>query len=100
MAEIETYVTKENPNEQDWLDFNNDLFALLRGEVPQEAPQYAPFVDVDRHAAESGMRVEAYFKQIADKVGPLGRAALRLVHSDMDDAWHITVALEEEVQDL
>ena len=36
MAEIETYVTKVNPNEQDWLDFNNDLFALLRGEIPQE----------------------------------------------------------------
>ena len=100
MAEIETYVTKEKPNEQDWLDFNNDLFASLRGEVPQETPQYAPFVDVDRHAAESGVSVEAYFKKIADKVGPLGRAALQLVHSDMDDAWHITVALKEEVQDL
>ena len=100
MAEIETYVTKEKPNEQDWLDFSSDLFALLRGEVPQETPQYAPFVDVDRHAAESGVSVEVYFKQIVDKVGPLGRAALRLVHSGMDDAWHITVALKEEVQDL
>ena len=100
MAEIETYVTKENPNEQDWLDFNNNLFASLRGEVPQETPQYAPFVDVDLHAAESGMSVEAYFEQITDKVGPLGRAALRLVHSDMDDAWHIIVAPKKEVQDL
>ena len=53
------------------MDFSNDLFASLRGEAPQETPQYAPFVDVDRHAAESGMSVEVYFKQIVDKVGPL-----------------------------
>lgn|GEM_PF-7085307 len=39
MSETETYLTKENPSEQDWLNFNDSFFASLRGERPEEAPQ-------------------------------------------------------------
>ena len=100
MAENESYVTKTNPSAEDWLTYNNDLFTSLKGGFPELAPQYAPFVDVDRHAAEAEVSVEEYFNQIRERVGPLGQAALRLVQSEMDDAWHITIEPVKEVQDL
>ena len=100
MAEVETYVTKDNPTVEDWLAFNKHLFDVLKGSSSEVAPQYAPFVDVDEHAAKAGVSTKEYYEQVKAMVGSLGGAALRLVHSDMDDAWHITVELGEQVQDL
>lgn len=92
MSESETYVTKQNPSLDDWLDFNKDYFAQLRGEVPVNAPNYAPFVDVDLYAAEEKVTTDEYFERVRKTVGSLGRAGLQLVHSEMDDAFHIIVA--------
>ncbi len=96
MAEIETYATKHNPTVEDWLAFNKDLFDVLKGSSSEAAPQYAPFVDVDEHAVKAGVSTNEYYEQVKERVGSLGGAALRLVHSDMDDAWHIIVVLGEE----
>jgi len=37
------------------------------------------------------MTTEEYFDQVKELVGSLARGVLRLVHSDTDDSWHITV---------
>lgn len=100
MTKHETYVTKADPSDEDWLAFNKDFFNALKGQEPENKPQYAPLTDADRHAAKAGVSVEEYFGQLNDRVGPLGEAALRLVYSEMDGAWHITVALKEETQSL
>lgn len=94
MAEVETYVTKSDPSFEDWLAFNQNLFASLRGEDPEGPIQYAPFTDADDYAAEEGISVEGYFDRAVELVGPLGRAALALVHTEMDDSWHITVEVD------
>jgi hypothetical protein len=99
MTEIESYVTKASPSVEDWLEYNKDLFAALKGSTRGSIPQYAPFVDVDRHAAEAEVSTKEYYEQVKEMVGPLGRAALILVHSDMDDAWHIIVGVTENNQD-
>jgi hypothetical protein len=91
MAEFETYVTKTDPSVEDWLEYNRELFSRLKNEDDAGSAQYAPLVDVDRHAAAAGVGTEEYFEQVKEKAGPLGRAALRLVHSEMDDAWHVVV---------
>lgn len=92
MPELETYVTKQNPTVDDWLAFNEDYFAQLKGQSTVDAHRYAPLVDVDLYAAEANISTEAYFEQVRKRVGSLGRTGLRLVHSEMDDAWHIIVA--------
>lgn len=94
MAETESYITKSNPSAEDWLAFNKEYFAHLKGETSDGSVDYAPFVDVDLYASEAGLSVEEYFERINEQVGVLGRAALQLVHSEMDDAWHIVVAPE------
>lgn len=100
MAEREEYVTKENPNVDDWLEYNSDFFAHLKGESVTTPTQYAPFVDVDRHAEEAGLDLEEYVEQIRTRVGSLGRVGLQLVHSEMDDAWHLIVAPVEATTDV
>jgi hypothetical protein len=92
MTEQETYVSKQNPTVDDWLAFNEDYFAQLKGEGAPDTPNYAPLVDVDQYAAEAKISTEDYFEQVKKRVGSLGRAGLQLVHSEMDDAWHIVVA--------
>lgn len=91
--EAETYATKGEPTVEDWMRFNDGLFTALRGldASTQATPRYAPLVDVDIHAAEAGVSIPEYFEGIKERVGPLGGAALKLVQSDMDNAWHITV---------
>lgn len=98
MTETESYATKKDPTAEDWLDYNKDFFATLRGEEPAEAPRYAVFTDVDRLAAKSGLSVKEYFEQVQEKVGSLGQATLRLVYTYMDESWHITVAPERDDQ--
>lgn len=98
MAELETYVTKENPDVEDWLEYNKDLFATLNGLKTERYPHYAPFVDVDRCAVSDGVSVEEYYEKIKTRVGILAKATLRLVHSEMDDAWHITVEPTQAAQ--
>lgn len=95
MTQPESYVTKANPSMEDWLEYNKDWFAVLNGMAPEAPPQYAPFVDVDQYAAKAGVSTKEYYEQVKEKVGPLGRAALQLVHSDMDDAWHIIIHMED-----
>lgn len=95
MSEAETYVTKRNPTLEDWLEYNKDYFAVLRGEKPQGPVQFAPLTDMDEYAYEAGMTEEAYFEQIKDRVGPLGRAALSLVFSSMDQAVHVVLTVPE-----
>lgn len=96
MVEHESYVTKTDPSVEDWLAYNEGLFALLRGEASDVDPQYAPLTDVDKHAAKAGVSVEEYFNLIKERVGPLGRVALQLVYSEMDEAWHIVVEVVDE----
>ena len=91
MAETETYVTKEKPTVEDWLQYNSALFAKLKGSPSDSGIQYSPLTDVDEYASEAGMSTEEYYEQIKNTVGSLGNAALRLVHSEMDDSWHVTV---------
>ena len=98
MPELETYVTKQNPTIEDWLAFNKDYFAQLKGEETVATPHYAPFTDVDLYAAEEQVSTEEYFEKVKERVGSLGRAGLRLVHSEMDDAWHVVVAPVEETE--
>lgn len=92
MAELENYVTKTNPTLEDWIDYNAGLFTALQTHTNTNETEYAPFVDVDRHAAEAGVTTEAYFETVRSRVGSLGRAGLQLVNSEMDGAWHIIVA--------
>ena len=99
MAETESYVTKKNPTAEDWLDYNQDYFASLRGETPEGTPRYAPFVDVDVVASKSGLSVDEYFEHIREKVGSLGQATLRLVYTYMDESWHVTVVPKRKDQD-
>ena len=99
MSEAETYLTKVQPDVDDWLEFNAPFFAKLRG-VEQEGPvQFAPFTDVDVHAERAGVSLEEYFAQIKQKVGPLGRLTLTLVYSPMDEACHVVVGPKEDAQD-
>jgi hypothetical protein len=101
MPEVETYLTKKDPTLEDWMEFNGELFSRLNGESEETTvPQYAHFTDVDQHAARACMTTEEYFDQVQERVGSLARGVLRLVHSEMDDAWHIKVEVQEEVQDL
>lgn len=100
MTDKETYITKKNPTEDDWLEFNKDLFAVIRGENPENPPHYAPFVDVDVKAEEAGMSTAEYFERIKNRVGPLGRAALRLLHTDMDDSWHIVIGRSGDDEEI
>lgn len=97
MAEFETYVTKSKPSVEDWLDFNSELFSRLKNEDDVRSTPYAPLVDVDLHALAAGMDTKEYFEQVKDRVGSLGRAALQLIHTEMDGASHIVVAPSEEV---
>jgi hypothetical protein len=95
MPESETYVTKQNPSIDDWLAYNDAFFSQLKEEGSVGTPNYAPLVDVDRHAEEAGTSLEDYFEQIKRRVGSLGRVGLQLVRSEMDDAWHVIVAPTE-----
>ena len=97
MTEQETYLTKQDPSVDDWLAYNSDYFAQLRGEDSTGNRAYAPFTDIDSHAAEAGISTTDYYEQVVNRVGSLGHAALQLVHSEMDDAWHVIVAPIEVV---
>lgn len=99
MANKESYVTKKNPSADDWIEYNGGLFAGLRGEESEQLVQYAPFVDVQRHAADAGVTTGEYFEQIQARVGSLGNYALKLVRSEMDAASHIIVAHSDEELD-
>ena len=95
MTKQETYVTKQNPTIDDWLAYNSDFFDQLRGGSTPGDPAYAPFTDIDSRAAEVGVSTDDYYEQVVNRVGLLGHAALQLVHSEMDNAWHIVVAPKE-----
>lgn len=98
MSEAETYLTKVQPDINDWLEFNAPFFAKLKG-VEQESPVYfAPFTDVHVQAERAGMSLEDYFAQLKEKVGPLGELALKLVYSPMDEACHVVLGPEENAQ--
>lgn len=94
--EFETYLTKKNPDADDWLEFNKDYFATLNNEKTENNPRYAPFVDVDIIANQAGLSIEEYYQTIKTRVGVLAKATIELVHSDMDDAWHIIIAETED----
>lgn len=97
MAEAENYVTKRNPTIEDWLEYNDGYFQTLKGTADEDVrPSYAPLTDIDTHAMEVGMSTEELYEQVKERVGPLGRAALQLVHSGMDDAWHVVVGVDDE----
>ena len=97
MAEVENYVTKRNPTIEDWLEYNDGYFQTLKGTAEDGVrPFYAPLTDIDIHAMEAGTSTEELYEQVKERVGPLGRAALKLVHSEMDDAWHVVVGSKEE----
>ena len=96
MPESETYVTKQNPTLDDWLAYNNELFSQMKGEAPAGTPSYAPLIDVDDYAAREEVSTEEYFEKVKNRVGALGHFGLHLVHSEMDEAWHIVVGPAEE----
>ena len=95
MSEAESYVTKARPTLEDWLEYNQNYFASLRGEVPTDIPYFAPLTDIDMHAERAGVSLEEYYEQVKERVGVLGAYVLRLVHSPMDDAWHLVVRQQE-----
>lgn len=97
MNEPETYVTKENPSVQDWLDYNGSFFEGLKENSTEATLPFAPLTDFDRYAIVAGIDMEEYFEKIKEIVGPLGGATLELVHSEMDDAWHVTVNSLQEI---
>jgi len=91
----ETYVTKRSPTLDDWLDHQSELFTRLKAGESVAGVDNAPLVDVQNYAAEAGVEVRTYFTQLQEQVGPLGRAALHLVDSQMDDAYHVVVGPSE-----
>lgn len=92
MSSQETYVTKKNPSVGDWLEYNERLFSALRAESPVgKDVMFAPLTDVDEHARREGVETPEYFEQLKTRVGNLGGVALKLVHSEMDDAWHVII---------
>lgn len=98
MEKDETYVTKENPSVQDWLDYNEPFFESLKENSTEASLSFAPLTDFDTHAIVAGTDMEKYFERIKEIVGPLGETTLKLVHSEMDDAWHITINPLQESQ--
>lgn len=100
MKKQESYVTKRQPTAEDWIEYNSGLFAALRGEESEAPVQYAPLVDVQRHAGEAGESTRDYFEKLQARVGELGEYALKLVHTEMDAATHVVVAHKEEDPDV
>jgi len=93
MTESETYLNKKQPSIEDWIEYNEPFFEEMRNgvDIPDKSSM-AILTDFDEHAQRAGAETAAYFESLQQRVGDLGRAALILVHTDMDDAWHVTVA--------
>lgn len=92
MSNPETYVTKNSPSVDDWIEYNKGPFDALRaGTSREENVTYAQLTDFDGHASRAGIETQEYFEQLKSRVGHLGGAALQLVYSEMDDAWHVIV---------
>ncbi len=95
MAEAENYLTKKNPTDEDWLDYNQPVFARLKGDMSIKSANFAPLTDADLHAEAAGLNIEEYLEQLRDRVGPLGDAVLRIVNSEMDKSQHIVLGAKE-----
>lgn len=99
MTNPESYVTKKNPTIGDWLDFNAGLFAALKGVDSDKPINYAPLADIDIHASQRGVSTEELFEEIRTIVGPLGRACLRLVTTEMDGASHVIIKPSDDTSE-
>lgn len=88
----ESYVTMQNPTIDDWIAYNRRLFDAHRDdELIDESYRYAPLTDFDLHAERLGVDRKVLFTELRERVGPLGSMALREVHTEMDDAWHVII---------
>lgn len=90
---MDSYVSGRRPTVEQWIDYNQPVFRWYKGETNTPPKQgFAPFVDVDLHAQAAEMSVEDYFDMLQQRVGSLGgKATLALVHSGMDDAYHVVL---------
>ncbi len=96
MTEPESYEAKSDPTLDNWVESNKTFFDLLKGDPVVEPLHYTYLAKVDVLAENAGIGVHEYYERAKKRVGPLGRGALRLVYSEADDEWHITVGVKDE----
>ena len=78
---------------QDWIQHNDALFKSLKiGATSTQGCEFLIYTDFDETRRSQEVGVEKAFSELVDKVGDLGLARLVLVHSEMDDAWAVTLA--------
>lgn len=90
------YLTRRNRTIKKWLKYNKPLFDFLKSDCQGKKPTrgFAFLPDLDTHAEARQISTEELFAELAEQVGDLGWAKLYLVHSDVDNAWHVGITLK------